>query len=359
MLGVLILLFISSPVSAHPTYIRVGYASCTGCHQSSQGGGLLTPYGQGIAATQSIITPQMEDDEEMPEKKYLQAFQARVLNYKTKEETRTFPMQMDYLAQLKLSKSIMIDGVLAVAPKPKDVAPGEEEPAHKRMYARVLSATWILPTKLEQRIRVGVGMLPIGLGLVDHTAYVRSDNRLQVTDNPIAAVHYFASKSFQGHSFVYLPNPHEEEENRESGMGMQLWWKAHQNIAIGVQGLSGESDSIKRRLGGLLLKAGKGRFAFLSEINRTWRELTEDKSEFRQWSWMNELSVFPWASVRVFASLQGLERDRNFLAREQRQALGMDVRVWGRVTLAFEARTRVSGELTERSQLLQAYLNWW
>jgi len=227
------------------------------------------------------------------------------------------------------------------------------------MYARVLSATWILPTKLEQRVRVGIGMLPIGLGIVDHTAYVRSDNRLQVTDNPIAAVHYFASTNFQGHSFIYLPNPHEEVENREKGLGMQLWWKAHPHISLGVQGLTGESESIKRRLGGLLLKAGKGRLAFMSEINRTWREIMEDKSEFRQWSWINELSVFPWETVRLYGSLQGLERDRAFIAREQRQALGIDVRVWGRVTLAFEARTRLSGELTERSQLLQAYLNWW
>jgi hypothetical protein len=39
---------------ASPTMIRLGYTDCATCHISPQGGGLLTAYGKGIDAAQSL-----------------------------------------------------------------------------------------------------------------------------------------------------------------------------------------------------------------------------------------------------------------------------------------------------------------
>ena len=55
-----------------------------------------------------------------------------------------------------------------------------------RIYFRTLKAEW----KFNPALRVGAGidLLPLGLGLVDHTAYVRERNRMAVTDVPVLAV---------------------------------------------------------------------------------------------------------------------------------------------------------------------------
>ena len=54
---------------------------------------------------------------------------------------------------------------------------------------------------------------------------------------------------------------------------------------------------------------------------------------------------------------QGLERDRTFLTRERREAVGFEWRVWAHISVLFEHRTRIAGDLREKSQLLQLYFN--
>jgi hypothetical protein len=322
------------------------------------GGGLLTPYGKGIATTQSLISQEPDESEEG---RYVQAFQARVLNYKTETETRTFPMQLDYLAQFKVTDSIWVSGILAVAPKPKNESPEDEKSPYQRLYGREVMVTWVLRAEgfSEDRLQLGLGALPMGVGLVDHTAYVRQENRRFVTDLPIQLKYYWGREKYFGHAFLYRPNPQEEVGNKETGHGVQAWWRPIPHIAIGIQGLSGESDSILRREGGFLLKAGMGRFAYLAEVDRTWREVKDAQSEFRQWAWHQQLSFYAFEHLHIYTSLQGLERDREFLTRERREAIGAEWRIWKYITLAFESRTRVTPEIKEKSQLLQLYVNGW
>lgn len=358
MLGVLAL-FLSFTSWSHPTFIRLGYSSCTGCHVSAQGGGLLTGYGKGIASTQAMIDSDPEEDESP--RRYVQAFQARVMRYQTEEETRTFPMQMDYLAQYKMQEKFWLEGVLAVAPKPKDEAPEDQKSPYQRIYARQLGVSWQLQAKgvSEDRVSAGIGQLPMGLGLVDHTAYVRGENRQFVTDNPISLRYYRARQAHYGQIFAYLPNPQEEKGNKEKGGGGQWFYRPISHVAVGVQGLYGESDSVLRRQSGLLLKAGTGRVAYLAELDRTWRQVKSDQSEFRQWAWYQQLSFYPWDSVHLYLSLQALERDRMFLARERREAIGVEWKLWPKLTISHEMRTRIAGDVRETSHLTQLYLNWW
>ena len=353
----IILVLLSRETSAHPTFVRLGYSSCTGCHVSSQGGGLLTPYGQGIATTQAFIATESEEDES--ESRYVQAFQGRLMRYTTEDETRTFPMQFDYLAQFKIIPKVWMNGILAVAPKPKDESPEDAKSPYQRLYGREVSATWSIRAEglKEDRLTLGIGALPMGVGLVDHTAYVRQENRQYVTDLPMTLKYYFARESFFGHAFAYLPNPQEEAGNKETGQGAQGWWRPLRHLALGAQALQGETDTIKRRQGGVLLKAGHGRFAYLGELNRTWRELQSDKSEFRQWTWFQQASIYPREYLHLYASFQGLERDRVFQTRERREAVGFEWRLWSHISLLFEHRTRIAGDLRERSQLLQLYFN--
>ena len=50
----LLLMVFAGTASATPNLIRLGYTNCASCHLAPQGGGLLTPYGAGIDATQNL-----------------------------------------------------------------------------------------------------------------------------------------------------------------------------------------------------------------------------------------------------------------------------------------------------------------
>jgi hypothetical protein len=60
--GVVCVLVVSSAsgVNASPTMVRLGYARCTACHLAPQGAGLLTDYGKGIDAAQSLEVSEYE-----------------------------------------------------------------------------------------------------------------------------------------------------------------------------------------------------------------------------------------------------------------------------------------------------------
>src|SRR3954463_13247447 len=45
---------IAGSAEATPNMIRLGYPTCASCHLSPQGGGLLTKYGKGIDAAQTL-----------------------------------------------------------------------------------------------------------------------------------------------------------------------------------------------------------------------------------------------------------------------------------------------------------------
>src|SRR3954451_10842506 len=50
----LLLSAIAGSAEATPNMIRLGYPTCASCHISPQGGGLLTDYGKGIDAAQTL-----------------------------------------------------------------------------------------------------------------------------------------------------------------------------------------------------------------------------------------------------------------------------------------------------------------
>src|ERR1700750_3042760 len=48
---------------ATPNMIRLGYPPCASCHLSPQGGGLLTDYGRGIDAAQTLRPEEVRSSE--------------------------------------------------------------------------------------------------------------------------------------------------------------------------------------------------------------------------------------------------------------------------------------------------------
>src|SRR3954471_15425846 len=55
---------VATAAYATPNMIRLGYPTCASCHLSPQGGGLLTDYGKGIDAAQTLRPEEVKSSED-------------------------------------------------------------------------------------------------------------------------------------------------------------------------------------------------------------------------------------------------------------------------------------------------------
>jgi hypothetical protein len=360
---------------SHPSYVRLGYISCTGCHLSSQGGGLLTFYGKGVANSQSMYPSKslserlekeaLEQGEKLEKKQWsaLQALQFRYMRHKTKNDVRSFPMQLDYHLAFQKNQDLWFEGALAVAPPPRDEPQASTNKTYERVFFRKLGMTKTFDHSLwtETRLFLGIHQLPFGLGLVDHTHYNRSENRLNVTDIPIQAQLYLGQEKWTGHTFLYLPHPREAQGNQEHGLGTQ-WWRHHPWLSVGIQSLWGRSDDIERYVNGVLWKTGSKKWAWMNELNWTHRELNPSASQpqpFDQRTWFSQFSFYAHEHLLFFYHRQGLERTKEYDSQEQRESFGFERRVWAYFTVSAEYRKRMTANFTEYSHYVQLYFNGW
>jgi hypothetical protein len=351
--------FSSQDAYAYPTYIRLGYGSCIGCHYNPAGGGMLTPYGKGISSTQSLHSTELseEEEEKLSHAKYLQAFQARILDYKTPQKNRIFPMEAEYLGLINLNKQWKADVSVDIAPRSENVDSKNATKDYQRVYTRVVEINYYQNT--NHSYYLGISPLPLGLGLVDHTDFVRANNRLQITDIPInfRAFNFYEKYTFN--YFLYLPHYLEGNGNKEKGFGGQYWYLLTKNINFGTQALLGKSDSINRKLAGVLIKAGLKEYSYLGEANYGHRTLNLDSSQFGELTYYNQFTYHPNDWFDIAYAFQGLKKDRDFESLETRHSLMLQSKLLRSFTLMYETRLRHFNSSKEVSHLLQGFFQWW
>ena len=351
--------FTSEDAHAYPNYIRLGYHSCIGCHYNPAGGGMLTPYGKGISSTQSLRSTELTDAEEekLSSQKYFQAFQGRLLDYKTINKNRFFPMQAEYFGRYDINPKWKVDFSVAVAPKPEDENPSEPSKTYQRTYARFAEINYNFD--IGHYFLAGISPLPLGLGLVDHTDYVRANNRLQITDIPFNIRAFTINEKYTYNYFLYLPHYLESYDNKEKGIGGQYWYLINKNLSIGSQGLAGSSNSIKRKLAGVLLKGGLQKFSYLAELDYTHRTLSTDNIQFGQWAFYNEFTYNSTDWFNISYVFQGLKKDRDYASSETRHSFMFQAKLLRSFTLMYETRLRHYNSTNEVSHLIQAFFQWW
>lgn len=357
-LPLLLQIFVSTAY-AYPQYIRLGYKTCIGCHYSPQGGGMLSPYGKGISSTQSFFSKELsEDDEEkLSTQKYFQSIQSRILNYKTKEKNRLFPMQLEYLGRYDFDGRLFANFTMAVSP-PKENVDSERAPkTHERIYSRIAELSYKLDK--QSSLAVGISPLPIGIGLIDHTAFVRSGNRLQITDIPVSARYFYADDKNSYNAFIYLPHYLEKAGNRELGFGGQYWYNLNPNFTIGFQNQNGQSYTIRRHLFGLLLKAGVGKYSAISEFNYTQRNIIREKNSFGQITHYTHFAYHPTDWSMISYNFQGQKRNRDFNSDVSQHAFILQVKINKAFTLIAETRINVLESEKTKAHLLQGFFQWW
>ena len=107
----LIALAMATPVSAHPYFIRLGYSSCTACHISPQGGGILTPYGGGVERALSLFQDPEQGERKSPPLSY--DMRALVVGSST-EGVPASSFQLLSLSSLKISAHQRLTSTISV-----------------------------------------------------------------------------------------------------------------------------------------------------------------------------------------------------------------------------------------------------
>lgn len=363
--------FFITKAYAYPTYIRLNYTSCTGCHQSIDGGGPLTAYGKGIAYAESYsggeYTPPETSSVFNLNGRMEHSIEARLMalsrlyDYSGKKQ-RIFPMQLDYSNTIKWKKDLRQEITFAVAPNTSRQKGIDSETAKSSSWTnRIYLRTFKLDYTYDKNNHfvIGGSNLPLGLRLIDHTSYVRERNRLGVTDVPIQLQYFRLSKEWQQSYFLFTPNPSDNIANREYGVASKQEFFPTTNFALGPQALIARGKSINRELLGVFSRWGKGAFALLSEIDYTRREINASNIKFDQWSSIIEAHYFTSRYLRSSLGFQILRAQNPFKEKEELYTFNNEFKFSSHLSFILEYRQKSTDLLLEKTIYGQVFLNWW
>ncbi len=367
----LLTVLFSQNLQAYPTYIRLNYTSCTACHQSIEGGGPLTAYGKGIAYAESYkggeYKPNLNPSLINLNGKMEHSLEGRLMglsrlyDYSGKKE-RFFPMQLDYTNTIKWNKNLRQEITMAVAPNTSRQRGIDSETAKKsswvnRIYLRTMKLDYALDK--NNRLIFGGANLPLGIRLIDHTAYVRERNRLGVSDVPIQLQYVNISKVWQQSYFVYAPNPNDNINNQEYGIATKQEFFPATNIAVGPQVLVAKGKSIDRELVGFFSRLGKGPYALLAEVDFTNRKIISSKTSFNQWTGLIEAHYFLKEYFRTSLGFQSLRANLPFKEKEELYAFNNEFKFSSHWSFILEYRQKSTDLILEKTIFGQLFLNWW
>lgn len=352
-----------SRAEAYPTYIRLNYTSCLACHQSVEGGGPLTQYGKGIAYAESFTKGEYKGTSDRMEHSVQARMMAlqRLYDFNGKK-TRIFPMQLDYSNVIKWQKDLRQEVTFAVAPNTTRQRGVDGETAKKsswtdRIYLRAFKLDYSVDK--NNHVVIGGANLPLGVRLIDHTAYVRERNRLGVTDVPIQAQYLNLSKEWQQTYLIYSPNPTDGVSNREYGVATKQEYNPMTNLSLGGQILLAKGKSIDRGMFGIFTRSGKGPWALLAEMDYTQRGLVFSKLKFDQWTSMVEGSYFFKEFLRSSLGFQVLRVNNPFKEKEELYTFNNEFKLASHWSLILEYRQKSTDLILEKMVFGQVFLNLW
>ncbi len=231
---------------AYPQMIRMGYVSCRACHTSAVGGGALTGYGLTIQGEMSAFVRQNPPTEESWMMHYLHS---RVALVAPSSRSEYFLMQLDYLNTTRILPTLRIDGALGLGLERGGSGQYVQlSSGWGAIVLRRLFLTWDFARSkgFQHTLQVGRDLFPGGIGIDDHTAYLRTRTRRSVLDYATQIRYELITKPFQGLAYAFGPSFEEKRENQEYGGGLRTEVSPWNWMAVGVSGLYGRSPTIER-----------------------------------------------------------------------------------------------------------------
>jgi hypothetical protein len=239
----------ATPIFAYPTFYAKSYRSCVVCHASSEGGGVLTSYGQGIANSEAALGG-LGSSEKPWElrlfneqlKVYAQARTIGVYNLNSRRFAY-FPMQADLGLFQSIGENFRLNAMAGYDSQAKRVNEVEGLPF-------VLRKLTLGSRGESYEISLGRDYLPASIATDDHTSYMRTQTRMGVNDFVSVAKYAGWTDSTDYSFFIAGPGFQESAQNREYGFGARFETEYFKNSSFASTGgfyfYNGYSDAMSR-----------------------------------------------------------------------------------------------------------------
>jgi hypothetical protein len=251
--ALLLLIFVSAKSWAFPENVRHGYFSCTACHVSPSGGGVLTPYGRslsaelmstwGTAKTSGFLFSNNEDEKRNPPWFRAAALMRGVQTYRnspTVEKATLIPMQADVEGGVDFEKvAVIVTGGYRSNGRTQDL----NEFFSRRHYVLYrFSDTW--------SARVGKYIFSFGLNEPDHIVATRRGLGWdQGTESYNLEANYQLEKVTATLTLI-SNSPEELSVKKDRGAALTTNFLLWEHSKIGLNFYSGEQDTYKRKVFG-------------------------------------------------------------------------------------------------------------
>jgi hypothetical protein len=287
-LCLLVTLAMATPLSAHPYFIRLGYSSCSGCHVSPQGGGILTAYGGGVQRAMSLLhEPEQSEGSESP--RLLYDMRALVVG-SSSNGVRASSFQLLSSTSLKISARQRLTSTISVT-SPTLTAKG----AGGAETVAVPIFVWQFQPSDGFELVVGRDTLPTGLGSPDPATFIRLGTDPGSIAFPTQIKAFWRNNRWQVTPYVFGPGGNEAPGTREWGSGVLggvvLW---NQRAVVGVSGDAAWASTFDRRSVGAYARFGFGKLALLAEHEvaarttnvRTGLVIGHTRAVYVPWGWL-------------------------------------------------------------------------
>ena len=331
------LLALASSASATPNMIRLGYPTCSACHLSPQGGGLLTRYGEGIDLAQSLEPEEPDDNREFGED-----LLGSRLNY---DARLSLGLDRDPPAATGYGFSLSFRSAVGIIPN------------HRLVYASSVSSPTLTRERTSGAVRIGMSRLywlyrakpglsfvvgrddlPSGLGLPGAQSFFRGVNNPGVSSTPTQAKVFWAHKRLEVTAYGFGPDGNEAQpalEARGGGgiVGFNVW---RDRAVVGLSGRRSVADAFDRSNGGVFARiALSKRWGILAEHDVTQRTI-DTGAEVTHLAGHTQLFFVPFDWLQTALAAEHLTTSGG--ADTYRLSPSADLRLTSNIKLGFSMR---------------------
>lgn len=270
--------------------ISYNYPNCVSCHVSVQGRGLLKGYGRGIDIDQSysdydatgaalgyLIDSKYGDGNwdgyfgnVLADFVVTSRLNREVDTSKTDPTLTALYRQIIFMGAHKEFRINTELGYRDSGLKDLAIGPNLTAVGGETFFLKKLTLDWRIRgdgASGGSEISIGRDYLPIGLQIDDATSYILNLNRNGIYDYPLQAKYFTWTKKWLASAYVYAPTFDEHvSDSREHGGGFMYEYYPVDDLALGVQSVTGFADQADRWRIGAYARWG---------ISRKWTLLAE------------------------------------------------------------------------------------
>jgi hypothetical protein len=347
--GALVALFlagVATDVSATPNMIRLGYPTCASCHLSPQGGGVLTTYGKGIDAAQSL-RPEEISETNLTESLRKLAYDVRFSLGLDQDP----PAAIGYGFNTSFRSAVGLTGHQKIVYAASVASPTlTRARTSGAVNIRMSRLYWMYQPRQGLSFTVGRDDLPTGLGLPGATSYTRRVTNPDVSSTPTQAKVFWWNHRWQLTAYGFGPDGNETAKRFQAyGAGAMIGADIWKNRAVvGTTTRVSYADAYDRRNVGAFLRLGLTKhWGILLEHDLT--ERTTDKAEeLRHVSGHSQVFFVPFDWLQT--SLAGEHIRTIDGAYSVRVTPAAQVRLNRNIVVSFNTRDTFTGVASARNR---------